>query len=306
MRDTDLPPDLDAWLGRQPDADDLRQTWSLAALAEPAHQSDTDAAWARLDAALDAPTARRAADRPAARSATRPRRARWIAAASAALAAVALVIGLRNVTVYADDLTDLVLPDGSEVALAPGTEIEYRRGLWGDTRAVRLDGQAAFHVRADGRPFRVETFNATVEVLGTTFDVRAWGQAAAPETAVTLVEGSVRLADARGRAVVLAPGQSSRVGRGAPIAPAAIDADAVTAWRDGRFTIVDAPLGAVVEAVEAQFDVTVRLGERVDPGRRLTLLLSRADSAQAVLEDVAAYLDLRLQSGAEGYDLLAR
>ena len=130
--------------------------------------------------------------------------------------AVAVVIGLRDVTVRADALTELVLPDGSEVTLAPGAEIEYRRGLWGDVRAVRLDGQAAFHVRADGRPFRVETFNATVEVLGTTFDVRAWGHAAAPETAVALVEGSVRLADAQGRAVVLAPGQSSRVGRGAP------------------------------------------------------------------------------------------
>ena len=216
------------------------------------------------------------------------------------------MLGVRDVTVHADGVTEVALPDGSEVALAPGSEIAYRRGLWGDARAVRLDGQASFEVLADGRPFRVETFNATVEVLGTTFDVRAWGRAAAPETAVTLVEGSVRLADARGRAVVLAPGQSSRVGRGAPTAPAAIDTDAVTAWRTGRFTIVDAPLGAVVEAVQAQFGVAVRLGARVDPGRRLTVLLSRADSAQDVLEDVAAYLDLRLQSGAEGYDLLAR
>ena len=52
-----LPPDLDAWLGRQPDADGLRQTWALAALAEPARPADTDAAWAQLDAALDVPTA---------------------------------------------------------------------------------------------------------------------------------------------------------------------------------------------------------------------------------------------------------
>lgn len=294
-----LPPDLDAWLGGQPDADALRQTWALTALAEPDLAADTDAAWARLAERLD--TAPRAADRPP----TRPRRARWLAVA--ALAAVALVIGLRDVTVEAGTgIAQTVLPDGSEVTLAPGSEIAYRRGLWGEARRVRLDGQATLHVRPDGRPFRVETFNATVEVLGTTFDVRAWHEALAPETAVTLLEGSIRLADAQGRAVVLAPGQSSRVGRGAPTAPAAADVAAATAWRDGGFAIADAPLGAVARALQAQFGRPVRLGTRVDPGRRLTLYLPQADSAEPVLRDVAAYLDLRLQIGPEGYDLLAR
>ena len=297
-----LPPDLDAWLDRQPDADGLRRTWALAALAEPPAPGTTDAAWSRLNVALDAPPARGAADRPAAPS----RRARWLAGA-ALLAAVAVAVGLAPVTARADGaVAEVRLPDGSEVALAPGSEVRYRRGMWGATRRARLTGHAEFHVRADGRPFRVETFNATVGVLGTTFDVRAWPDAAAPETAVALVEGSVRLSDARGRAVVLAPGQASRVAGGAPTAPAPVDLALVAAWRAGGFAIADAPLGTVAQALQAQFGRPVRLGDRVDPGRRLTLYLPHATSAEPVLRDVAAYLDLRLQMGPEGYDLLAR
>ena len=310
---TDLPPDLGDWLDHQPDADDLRRTWDLAALAQPdgPPAADTDAAWSRLDGVLDAPppraaSASRAADRPAARRTNRVR-ARWATGVLAALAAVAVAVGLGDVTVRADAaVAQVVLPDGSEVALAPGSEVAYRRGLWGGTRRVRLDGQALFHVETDGRPFTVETFNATVEVLGTTFDVRAWADAPAPETAVALVEGSVRLSDGRGQSVVLAPGQASRVVDGAPSEPRAADVQAVVSWRGGGFAISDAPLGAVAQALQARFGLPVRLGARVDPGRRLTLYLPQADSAETVLMDVAAYLDLRLQVSPEGYDLVTR
>ena len=44
----------------------------------------------------------------------------------------------------------------------------------------------------------------------------------------------------------------------------------------------------------------------VDAGRRLTLFLPAADSADVVLRDLAAYLDLRVQAGPDRYDLLPR
>ena len=307
------PPDVQDWIGRQADRDALVRTWDLAGLAADA-PPDADAAWDRLAAALDAapnaPTTsplprergpdrhpRARADRPLARS-----RRRAVVAALAALgvAALAVVVG-GSVEVRADGtVMEVALPDGSTVALAPGSEIGYRRGLWGSTRAVSLAGQALFEVSADGRPFVVETAQARVEVLGTVFDVLAW----ADETAVTLVEGSVRLRS-DGGAVTLAPGEVSRVvGRGAPTPAVRTDAQAATAWRRGGFAVVDAPLATVAAAVEARFGRPVRLGAGVDAGRRLTLLLPDADSADAVLGDVAAYLDLRLSAGPDGFALL--
>ena len=320
MPNTPLPDDVRRWIDQQDEAERgaLARTWDLAGLAAaPDAASDTDAAWARLDALLDdgepsglqawqdrerpglappadlAPPWRRA-----------PQTAAWVGLLAAA--AVALFVWVRPTTVAASDaVLALTLPDGSAVTLAPGSEIAYRRGLGGDARRVTLEGQAFFDVTSDGRPFVVETFNAEVEVLGTQFDVLAWPDAAAAETAVALVEGSVRLRS-QGAFVVLEPGQTSRAAGGAPTPPTAVDAEAVAAWRDGGFSVVDAPLGLVTAALAARFGRPVGLGPGVDASRRLTLYLPSADSADVVLRDVAAYLDLRLEIGPARYDLVSR
>lgn len=330
-----LPDDVRRWIDQQaPDERAaLARTWDLSALADdtPA-SSKTDAAWHRLDALLDTHLPvndtrdelaiqnglRAWQDRDAAGADAvhvRPtaipassfaRRAVWSGLLAAAIVAIAAVLWLRPVTTAsgASPLA-VLLPDGSAVTLAPGSEIAYARGLRGAGRRVNLAGQATFDVARDGRPFAVETFNASVEVLGTVFDVQAWPASQAPETAVALVEGSVRLRSDAG-AVTLRPGEASRVMEGAPTAPVPVDARAVIAWHDGAFSVVDAPLGAVAEALQARFGRRVRLAPGVDASRRLTVFLPSADSADVVLRDVAAYLDLRVQVVADRYDVLPR
>ena len=353
------PPDVRDWIERQPEPERaaLARTWDAAALARdeaPALEADLEAAWSRLEAALEdeaPPSALRSArpparapialfrgaqavppnqgdslaaqrrtsrqsqpsrgrtggsDRPASNrqvGAARPGR-RWLAGALVAATALVAVVALRPVTVEAEGaVLEVALPDGSTATLAPGSEVSYRRGMWGGTRRVEVEGQVALEVAADGRPFVAETFNAEVEVLGTVFDVLAWP---GTETAVALVEGSVRLRSAGGE-VVLEPGRVSRVvGEGAPTPPVPVDLEAVTAWQRGGFAVVDAPLEVVAAAVAARFGPTIGLGAGVDAGQRLTLFLPTAETADAVLADVAAYLDLRLQAGPGRYDLLAR
>ena len=332
-----LPDDVRRWIDQQaPDERDaLARTWDLSALADDTPPAESDAAWRQLDALLDAAppiddTPDDARDERAIQTGLRAWQERgpgddavhvsptavpaplwarpgvWSGFLAAAVVAIAAVLWVRPVTETAGtSLLAVSLPDGSAVTLAPGSEISYARGLRGGARRVELAGQATFDVARDGRPFAVETFNARVEVLGTVFDVQAWPASQAPETAVALVEGSVRLGSDAG-AVTLRPGEASRVTSGAPTAPAPVDARAVIAWHDGAFSVVDAPLGAVAQALEARFGRRVRLAPGVDASRRLTLLLPSADSADVVLRDVAAYLDLRVQVVADRYDVLPR
>ena len=42
-----------------------------------------------------------------------------------------------------------VLPDGSAVALYPGTSLRYRKGLKGETRDITLSGETYFEVKRD-------------------------------------------------------------------------------------------------------------------------------------------------------------
>ena len=94
---------------------------------------------------------------------------------------------------------NLTLQDGTNVWLNSGAEIEYPSLFAGNSRQVRLSGEALFDVSRDTRrPFVVETFACKVEVLGTRFNVNADERHDVFSTA--LMRGSVRvssLADLR-------------------------------------------------------------------------------------------------------------
>ena len=66
------------------------------------------------------------------------------------------------------------LPDASLVILNDGSSIEYSNGTWESTRKVNLEGEAFFKVNP-GSTFTVETKKGNVEVKGTQFNVRCWG-----------------------------------------------------------------------------------------------------------------------------------
>ncbi|OGX84197.1 hypothetical protein BEN47_16565 [Hymenobacter lapidarius] len=86
----------------------------------------------------------------------------------------------------------VLLADGSTVALQPGSRLRYPRRFAGPDRWVELSGEAFFEVAHDAaHPFRVRTAQLETTVLGTSFTVRAFpGQA---EAAVMVRTGRVRV-----------------------------------------------------------------------------------------------------------------
>jgi len=86
------------------------------------------------------------------------------------------------------------LSDGSFVRLNANTKIEYPEHFTGKIRKVKLLGEAFFEVTKDSmHPFRIETPNASVEVLGTSFNVSAYPNADKVE--VNVETGRVRLSE---------------------------------------------------------------------------------------------------------------
>ena len=110
---------------------------------------------------------------------------------------------------------NLTLQDGTNVWLNSGAEIEYPSLFAGNSRQVRLSGEALFDVSRDTRrPFVVETFACKVEVLGTRFNVNADERHDVFSTA--LMRGSVRvssLADPQ-QQVVLKPHEKVQLSGG--------------------------------------------------------------------------------------------
>ena len=66
------------------------------------------------------------------------------------------------------------LSDGTIVTLNRNSTLTTQKDLGGNARTVELEGEAFFLVAPDkSRPFTVHTKNATIDVLGTSFNVRA-------------------------------------------------------------------------------------------------------------------------------------
>ena len=90
------------------------------------------------------------------------------------------------------NFTVITLSDGSTVKMNASTRIEYPERFTANVRKVKLSGEAFFEVTRDtAHPFIIETENASVEVLGTSFNVSAYPQAGLVE--VNVKTGKVKL-----------------------------------------------------------------------------------------------------------------
>jgi transmembrane sensor len=174
-----------------------------------------------------------------------------------AMAAAALVVGLSIGSAYYLQIGrfDIVsnpmsiarerLPDGSTVAVAPGTAMNtmFERGA----RHVALArGEAFFKVRRDtAHPFVVSAGYGLVRVLGTAFSVRYDD---AGKVSVIVREGRVEVKSGERMAILTSNQRVSfradGLGRVEPVA-----ADRVTAWTNGRLVMADQPLARVVEEI---------------------------------------------------------
>ena len=73
----------------------------------------------------------------------------------------------------------LVLSDGTKVWLNSDSKLEFPNTFVGDERRVKLAGEAYFEVAKNkAKPFRVEVDRVEVVVLGTSFNIHAYDEAA--------------------------------------------------------------------------------------------------------------------------------
>lgn len=90
------------------------------------------------------------------------------------------------------NFTVITLPDGSTVKMNANTRIEYPEHFATNERKIKLSGEAFFDVTRDtAHPFIIETDYASVEVLGTSFNVSAYPEAGLVE--VNVETGKVKL-----------------------------------------------------------------------------------------------------------------
>ena len=181
---------------------------------------------------------------------------RWIPisiAASVSLLVIAFfMFDTTTVTTQVAETKTHILPDGSEVILNAGSKIEFPTYRWTGNRTVKLEGEAFFSV-IKGSTFAVETENATVTVLGTSFNVKA-----RPSTfEVSCFTGKVNVASAETN-VILTKGLLTKLNANT-LSPAEAFSSEKTTWRNGDFYFEGKPLTDVIDELERQFNIDIEL-----------------------------------------------
>lgn len=124
----------------------------------------------------------------------------WMKMAAAiiplALAIGAIFLYTQNITTIQvttafGEYKEVLLPDSSFIRLYPNSSVEFP-SQFGKTRNVNLSGQAFFDVKRNpDKPFKVQTSELGVEVLGTSFEVQAYDQW--QQATVSVVTGKVKV-----------------------------------------------------------------------------------------------------------------
>lgn len=164
----------------------------------------------------------------------------------------------------------LTLPDGSKVWLNAASSIRYPTTFTGEERKVEITGEVYFEVEKNTRmPFRVFLNGMQVEVLGTHFNIHAYGDEAMMKT--TLLEGSVkvktgsqkseagsRTSDLRPQtSAFLKPGQQAQIANHQLSIINDADVEAAIAWKNGLIQFEGQDIHAAMRMLARWYDVAV-------------------------------------------------
>lgn len=113
-------------------------------------------------------------------------------------------IELNQLIVPAGKKSSLILPDGSQLYINAGTRVIYPTVFNEKERYIYVEGEAYLDVfHNDEQPFIVKTKKMDVQVLGTSFNVKAYKDE--DEEFVVLVSGSVKIKAAGKKPVLMEP-----------------------------------------------------------------------------------------------------
>lgn len=152
---------------------------------------------------------------------------------------------------------NVTLADGTMIWMNSESELKFPVRFVDGVREVYLEGEAFFEVTPDStRPFVVKTNDIRVEVLGTSFNIKAYKNEA--DVAATLFTGKVCMAplvDTTNRVVLSVGEQACWNQQKKLLNVSEVNLDRVMAWRKGVFMFSAENIDAVMHQIERWYGV---------------------------------------------------
>lgn len=195
---------------------------------------------------------------------------KWIGSVAAAIIAMLFLYNIQlftgksiqpdmafnTIKVPAGQRIEMTLSDGTHIYLNARSEFSYPTSFNGNTREVRLKGEAFFDVaKNENKKFIVNTGRCEVEVLGTQFNVEVYDE---DEFSTSLLRGSVKVTDKSqpDESVVLEPNNTVSLNHGKLTVTPITDFNPYS-WKEGLITFKDITFKELMKKLEKNYGIRI-------------------------------------------------
>jgi len=304
---------LEEWLSASPDnrsaATEIEEAWIHSKDYLSNYQPNVEEGLLKLKARI-------AKDQQPATVKSLPRRNGLLRIA----AAIALLIGLGASLNYfagqggeenwvsqqtqANRIQTYTLSDGSTITLNQNSQLEYPEVFSGDQRIVKLQGEAFFDIaRDEAKPFMIQTDQAVVKVLGTSFNVRSYQEE--DEIEVTVRSGKVQFEmEEVAEKMILQAADCYRYHKKEKTVQKEKDEEMnALSWQTKRLAFVKTPLETVLTKLEKYYNIKISVQDQNLKNCRFTAKFDATPLAD-VLEILKASFSLEVDSARKGQYVL--
>lgn len=207
-------------------------------------------------------------------------------------------VTMQEIFVPKGQVNQIFLADGTRIWINSETKLIAPSVFATNERVVKLSGEAFFEVAKDQkRPFRVEVNGQQIEVLGTSFNVRAYDNSNEIET--TLETGQIQLRIG-GQTILLRSGEQSLFNKTEKqLVISMVNPETFSSWKDGRYEFQNEDLLEVFKVVERWYDVDITADENYFRGMRFSGVIKRNKDANHFLELLNLTVPIRYKIEAE-------
>lgn len=259
------------WIKRDPanqiSFDEMKMIWEGSIPKTIDFSSDQNEIWENIDILIETETVEPEVNQPIIKKLPFYR-LRNIAAAIALLVGVGLwwtnsikpkVIDVIALETGNDETKNILLPDGSKIILNANSKLTYQSDF--EIRDVILEGEAFFDIARDTlHPFLIHSNGALTQVLGTSFNIRAYSNES--EVEVTVVTGKVAFSKeemTNTDKVILLPGNKAILKKEENKVIKTLPTPNEMAWNTKKLIFDDTNMGAVLKTLKRFYHLDIGL-----------------------------------------------
>ena len=187
---------------------------------------------------------------------------------------------------------DVLLADGTRVVLNKNSKLTYTNEFGEILREVKLEGEAYFDVQKDSlRTFKVVVNGASVNVLGTKFNVKANTSDQSIKT--TLLEGAVSF-ETNTKRVLLKPHQQLIYNKlTSSVNTRLVDGDEIVAWKDDILKYKSKSLQYIMDDLSSIYNVKIVILNRELSGVVISGSYEQDESIDQLLTIISKSLEMK-------------